>query len=156
MSKEKPDAAEQVEAAHDPVEGGIFYPVGYIVVGVPDHQTALRLQQQLADSGLPPKDCAVQPAAVMARAAAQDLESRTVLSAIGSSGHVRSKQLELAREGCDFLIIKAATDAEKDRVMAQLSRVPVRYAVLYRRLVIENLIDHIPSATADREPARKA
>ncbi|MFI4978879.1 MAG: hypothetical protein ACHQIO_00875 [Nevskiales bacterium] len=155
MSKEKPEAAEQVDAAHNPVEGGIFYPTGYIVVGVPDHQTALRLQQQLVESGLPPEDCAVQPAAAMARAAAQDLESRNVLSAIGSSGHVRGKQLELAREGCDFLTIKAATDAEKDRVMAQLSRVPVRYAVLYRRLVIENLIDHIPSATADREPARQ-
>lgn len=156
MSKEKPEAAEQVDAAHDAVEGGIFYPTGYIVVGVPDHQTALRLQKQLVDSGLPPEDCAVQAAAEMARAAAADLESGNLLSALGSSGHVRSKQLELAREGCDFLTIKAATDVEKDRVMAQLSRVPVRYAVLYRRLVIENLIDHIPSATTEREPARKA
>ena len=60
MSKEKPVAAEDIEAL-DPVEGGVFYPVGCIVVGLPDHDAALRLQRNLIGSGLQQQDCALQP-----------------------------------------------------------------------------------------------
>ena len=92
----------------------------------------------------------------MAAAAAKDIDNSGPLAALGSSAKVRGKQLQLAREGCDFLVIRVDSDEQKDHIMQLLARVPVRYVVHYRRLVIEDLIDHIPSATADRETARQA
>jgi hypothetical protein len=51
-------------------------------------------------------------------------------------------------------MVKVASEADKERVLGELGQVTVRYAVLYHRLAIENLIAHIPSAAAEGEPAR--
>lgn len=155
MKMDDKTAAEAVEESTSWMEGGLMYPTGYIVVGLPTRDDALKIQQALFSAGAAHDDCVLVPAAQMAKAAAEEIESGGVMASLGSSEQVRQKQLQLAKEGCDFLIIKAGSDDEKTRAMQHLQNTPVRYAVHYRRLVIEDLIPHLRSATTDAEPARK-
>jgi len=136
------------------IEGGLFYPVGHIVVGLPDQQDARQVYQNLLAHGLPQDECVMVSAAAMVEAAAKDLDSGGVIAAFGSTAQIREKQLQLAREGCHFLMVKVSSDEGKDFVLKELAQVPVRYAVQYHRLAIENLIAHIPSATAGSGSAR--
>ena len=154
MNKYDGTAGVRMSGASSLIEGGLFYPVGHIVVGLPDQQDARQVYQKLLAQGSPQDECILLSAAAMVEAAAEDLDSGGVMSAFGSTAQVREKQLQVAREGCHFLMIKVASDADKERVLGELGQVPVRYAVLYHRLAIEDLIAHIPSATADCEPAR--
>jgi len=154
MNKMDNAAGVAMSGASSLIEGGLFYPVGYIVAGLPDQQDARLVYQSLLAHGLPQDECVLVSATAMVEAAAEDLDSGGVIAAFGSTAQVREKQLQVAQEGCHFLMVKVACDADKDLVLKELTRVPVRYAVQYHRLAIENLIAHIPSATADCEPAR--
>jgi len=154
MIKQDNAADVAMKGASSVMESGLFYPVGYIVAGLPKQQDARQVYQKLLAQGSPQDECILLSAAAMVEAAAEDLDSGGVMSAFGSTAQVREKQLQVAREGCHFLMIKVASDADKERVLGELGQVPVRYAVLYHRLAIEDLIAHIPSATADCEPAR--
>jgi hypothetical protein len=93
----------------------------------------------------------VDPAS-MEHEAEENLEQASFLSA-GASVPARQKQLELAREGCHFLLIFAPDDEDQERAMQLLDGLAVRYAVKYHRLIIENLVKDIDSS-AHREAAR--
>jgi len=145
-----------VQPAHSShlLEGGLFYPTGYIVAGLPDGEQAQSLCELFRSSGYDDDECMVVPPERMARACADDVATQYFIAALGASAGVRQRQLQLAREGCHFLMIDAASAAEKQRVLRVLSRVPVRYAVHYHRFVIEDLIERLPSATTDCSHAR--
>jgi len=147
-------AAPQAGQSRRLLEGGPFYPTGYIVAGVPDMEQARSLCELFRSSGYDEDECLVVPAERMARACEQNVQEQSFISALGSSGQVRQRQLQLAKDGCHFLMVDAASEAEQQRVMRVLSRVPVRYAVHYHRFVIEDLIQKLPSATADSANAR--
>jgi hypothetical protein len=136
------------------LEGGLFYPTGYIVAGLPDEAQAHALCELFRASGYTDEECLVIPAQQMAQACTVNMHAQRFIAAWGSSAHVRERQLQLAREGCHFLMIDAASEAEKRRALRVLARVPVRYATHYHRFVIEDLIELLPSATADCRDAR--
>ena len=154
MNKQENAAGFAINSTGSFIEGGLFYPVGYIVAGLPEQQDARQVYQNLLAQGLPQDECVLVSAAAMVEAAEKDLDAGGVIAAFGSTAQVRQKQLQLAREGYHFLMVKVASEADKERVLSELGQVTVRYAVLYHRLAIENLIAHIPSAAADGEPAR--
>jgi hypothetical protein len=154
MNKQDNAAGVAMKEASSLIEGGLFYPVGHIVAGFPDQQDARQVYQKLLAHGLSQDECVLVSAAAMVEAAAEDLDSGGVIAAFGSTAQIREKQLQLAREGCHFLMVKVSSDEGKDLVLKELAQVPVRYAVQYYRLAIENLIAHISSATADSGPAR--
>jgi hypothetical protein len=147
-------AAAAISAASSVIEGGLFYPVAHIVVGLSSQEDAARVHQALLAKGLYQNECVLVSAAVMMEAAAEELKAEGAIAALGSTGQIREKQLQLAREGCHFLMVKVSAEEDKALLLKELVQVPVRYAVHYRRLVIEDLIAHIPSATADCESAR--
>lgn len=151
-----PGAAAQPPHSNHLLEGGLFYPTGYIVAGLPDGEQAESLCELFRSSGYDDDECMVVPAERMARACAENVAAQNLIAALGASGQVRQRQLQLAREGCHFLMVDATSEAEKQRVLRVLSRVPVRYAVHYHRFVIEDLIQLLPSATADSAHARSA
>lgn len=135
------------------MEGGVFYPTGYVVAAFPSSRDARKARDALLADGFDSDAVQHIDARSMAQEAGSNLEHRGLM-AVGASVPVREKQLELAREGCDFLLICAPEDDEEQRVIRALSTVPVRYAVKYKRLIIENLIPDIPTSTPDSEPAR--
>lgn len=136
------------------LEGGVFYPVGCIVAGVQDHEQALRLRRLFEEAGWEDDECLLAEAKVVASDAAGEVAGQNIIAALGASAQVRDRQRQLARQGCDFLVVHAPSSQDRREVLDLLARVPVRYAVRYGRFAIEDLIDHIPSA--DRpEAARK-
>ncbi|MES2684386.1 MAG: hypothetical protein V4650_12785 [Pseudomonadota bacterium] len=135
-------------------EGGMFYPRGFIVAAFDSPELEQQAEQALRDAGFPAADVTRVAAADMARQAGENLENPSIFAALGSTVSIRQKQYELAREGCEFLLIKAEEDAQETAAIEALSKSPIRYAVKYRMLVIENMLPKIPSATPDPEPAR--
>lgn len=132
-------------------EGGIFYPTGHVVAAFDNARIADSALKALREAGFSEDHLTVIDAATMKREAGENLEDRGILS-VGASVPVREKQLELAEAGCHFLMIYAPEDEDHERVKQSLVRVPTRYAVKYRALVIENLAVDMP--TQDSEPAR--
>ena len=135
-------------------EGGMFYPTGYLVTAFDASGDASRARDALAMAGFDAEELTLVSAEEMQRQAAQNLEHPTLLAALGSTVAIRQKQFDLAEEGCTFLLVPAASDEEEAAAVAALDAVPVRYAVKYRRLVIENLLPKLAHATPDPEPAR--
>jgi hypothetical protein len=147
-------AKEDIAHGQKLLEGHMFYPTGYLVAALPGREVAEHARNAVIGGGSEEKDCLVMAAAEVADAAADELEAQGVIAALGSSAQVRQRQLELAEEGCAFLMIKAPTDEIRAHVLNSLSHFPVRYAVHYHSLTIEDLIPLIPSATPDHEAAR--
>lgn len=137
-------------------EAGLFYPRGFIVAGFDEEEQAHRVRKALYDLGFEPNQVTFVGAADMARQAGENLENPSMFSALGSTLAIRQKQFDLAQEGCSFVLIKAPEDQDEASALQAFAGVPVRYAVKYRLLVIENLLPLIPSATPDAEPARSS
>ncbi len=147
------------EAAHvrdmgRALEGGVFYPAGYIVAGLQSQADAERLCSVFRQAGYDEQDCWVVSPHTMLSTAETDMESSSVIAILGSSLQVRRRQIELAEEGCSFLLVYAPSEAERTRVLRVLSQVPVRYAIHYHRLTIEDLIQYLESAQNDAKTAR--
>jgi hypothetical protein len=128
------------------LEGNVFYPTGCIVIALSHSEDAEALSRRLADAGFAGDQCTVTPAEDVVKAASQETESPSLVASLGSSIHLRTRQLELARAGCIFMQIKAPNDEAKSRALRVLADVPVRYAVHYHRLIVEDLIDRLPAA----------
>lgn len=140
--------------ADKPREGGVYYPTGWIVAAFGEAEDARRAQQLFSENGFRDQDLVPMPAVRVAQEAQQNLASPGLIASLGASVQVRQRQLELARQGCDFLLIHAPEDGQHQAALSLLSRLPVRYAVKYRQLVIEDLIPLTSPGTADREHAR--
>lgn len=149
MSKLHDQSTENVAS-----EGGVFYPRGYIVAAFDRAEFAQRAVEALQTKGFAAPAVTRVGAADMQRQAAENLENPSMFAGLGATVAIRQKQHDLAEEGCEFLLINAAEDVEEAKAIEALSTVPVRYAVKYRLLVIENLLPKIPTATPDAEPAR--
>jgi hypothetical protein len=128
------------------LEGNVFYPTGCIVIALTHSEDVDELSRRLADAGFTGDQCMVTSAADVVEAASQETESPSLVASLGSSIHLRARQLELARAGCTFMQIKAPNDEAKNRALHVLASVPVRYAVHYHRLIVEDLIDRVPAA----------
>jgi hypothetical protein len=135
-------------------EGGLFYPTGYIVAAIEPPGDARTLKQTLLQAGFKDEEILISPAQEMAEEAKKNLDDNTGAT-VGATVPVREKQLHLAQEGCDFLIIHAPADDDEKRALAALSGRYLRYAVKYRLLVIENLMPQIPQHSTQSEPARE-
>lgn len=135
-------------------EGKMFYPTGYIVAAFEAARDAQHARDALASTGFPDGELTLVSPADMREQATENLEHPSIFAAMGSTIAVRQKQLDLAEEGCTFLLIEADDDDAEAQAIHGLSTAPVRYAVKYRKLVIENLLPKIGSAMPDPEPAR--
>ena len=136
-------------------EAGMFYPTAHMVIAFDHDGDAAAAHDYLKDAGFPEDDITVVPAKQMETEAARNLDNPSFMASIGASLPVREKQLELARRGCEFVMVKAESDNEEDQVIQAMSRLPVRYAVKYRKLVIEDMRTRISSIEPHSDPARR-
>lgn len=119
---------------------GIFYPVGYIVVGFPNRGDAQQVQRDLMTGGYDQDDCRLYSADEVADTAAHNLAANTgFLARLGWSDDAVQKHLDAAREGATFLLIYAPGDIESARAMNVVRRVSFVFAHRYHRLAIEEL-----------------
>lgn len=138
--------------ANQKSEAGMFYPTGYIVSGFADSDTAHKAQQQLRKRGFGEADVKYVAASEMKREAGKNLENPSFFASTGASMPTRQKQLELANEGYEFVMIYAPEDEDEQRAIQALSTVAARYAVKYKRLIIENLMPQIPGTSGGEAP----
>lgn len=135
-------------------EGGVFYPTGHALLGFADAETADRAREALLEAVTGSEDCVRISAAQVATEAAQEIEKPGLLAGFGASLGIREQQLRLAKEGAEFVLVKAVDEAAGDRVLQALGDIPLRYGVRYGRLVIENLVDKAPHTADDAKPSR--
>ncbi|HEY9546640.1 MAG TPA: hypothetical protein VIR56_11570 [Solimonas sp.] len=144
------------EDANQISEAGMFYPTGYIVAGFADSASAKEAQASLQRQGFGNEDLKYVSAAEMAHEAARNLEHPSFFASTGSSMPTRQKQLELARDGHDFVLIHAPSTADEKRALQALAATPPRYAIKYKRLIIENLMQDIPAPPSQSQASRVA
>lgn len=119
---------------------GIFYPVGYLVVGFPAEADALRVQQDLITGGYDPADCTLHRARQVAEAASQNLRNNDgFLGMLGRSDDAVRVHLQAAEQGASFLLIYAPGDLHAARAMTVVRRVTFAFAHRYHRFVIESM-----------------
>jgi len=145
---------EQQDRANQKSEGGMFYPTGFIVAGFPSADCAKDALQHLQDSGFGSADITLVKAEQMAREAERNLESPSLFASMGSSLQVRQKQLELAQQGWDFLLIDAGSHEAEERAVQALGGCNIGYAIKYKPLIIENIMPNVPGEKREPNPAR--
>ena len=122
-----------------PTSFGLFYPVGYLVVGFPSREDALRVQQDLMTGGYEADDCAFFSCREVKEAAKENLDHGSFLPRLGAADKIIEQHLEAAKEGSSFLVIYAPDKVTSDRAMNVIRRVPFEFAHRYHRLAIEEL-----------------
>lgn len=119
---------------------GIFYPIGYLVVGFPKPEDAQQVQRDLLTGGYEQADCSLYTCEEVAAAAERNLaDNKGFLARLGKSDNAVQVHLDAARQGATFLLIYAPGDTDSDRAMNVIRRVPFAFAHRYHRLVIEEL-----------------
>ncbi len=119
---------------------GIFYPVGYLVVGFSSRADAEQVQRDLMTGGYDESDCLLLTSEQVAEHAQRNLDEHTgFLARLGKSDDAVQLHLDAAREGATFLMIYAPGDSDTARARNVIRRVPFVFAHRYHRLVIEDL-----------------
>ncbi len=75
----------------------------------------------------------------MISASQHGLDTAGLVAAMGSSLRMVELHNKLAREGCHFLLVKAESDDDTDRVMDIVRQRPFRLAQKYHRFIIQTL-----------------
>lgn len=123
-----------------PTSFGLFYPLGYLVVGFKNNEDALRVQQDLKTGGYEPDDCVLFSCNEVIEAATDNLEKNEgFISRLGWADEAIKMHLETAKEGGSFLIIYAPDKLTSDRAMNVIRRGSFELAHRYHRLAIEEL-----------------
>lgn len=134
------DESTAKERPEYPTSFGIFYPVGYVVVGMHSKEDAQRVQQDLFAGGYVPEDCALFTCKEVTEAATRNLdENPSFLPRLGWGDEAVKIHLQAAKEGASFLVIYAPHKIIVERAMNVIRRVPFAFAHRYHRLAIEEL-----------------
>jgi hypothetical protein len=124
-----------------PTSFGLFYPVGYLVVGFKNKESALQVQQDLKTGGYEDNDCTFFSCKEVTEAATENLEKSSAgfLPRLGWDDEAIKVHLETAKEGGSFLVIYAPDNVSSDRAMNVIRRAPFEFVHRYHRLAIEEL-----------------
>lgn len=135
------EVSEQKRALSEMTDlGGIFYPVGYLVVAFPKKEDAERVRRDLITGGYDATDCLIYTCAEVVEAARSNLaENRGFLARLAWSDNAVKIHLEKAKGGAVFLLIYAPSDIEAERAMNVVRRVPFDFVHRYHRLAIEEV-----------------
>lgn len=133
--KEKQLGAMQEDGA----DFGNFYPVGHVMLALPDEETARTVLKELVEAGFTEAGCHYMSDRTVSQGAARGMESAGLLSMIGSSLKMVEMHKSLADQGCHFLLVSAPERGDEEHLMRVVRRHPYELAQKYRRLTIEKL-----------------
>ncbi|MDQ3196499.1 MAG: hypothetical protein ACR2FI_11360 [Burkholderiales bacterium] len=115
MKDEKP--ANDPRGKPKTTDFGIFYPVGYLVVGFMKTGDAERVQRDLMTGGYDQADCLLRTCEQVTEGAQRNLDENTgFLARLGKSDEAVQIHLDAAKQGATFLLVYAPgdTDAARD------------------------------------------
>ena len=120
--------------------GGVFYPTGYAIVMFPDAENANKAGAELEAAGFASLDIMELPPSVILREIGKVEGNESIaLPSVGTEGATVQKYINLAREGHHGLMVRAASDAESERLMAVVRKFPFSYGQKYHMLAMEDL-----------------
>lgn len=129
---------ESFAVGNVPRSFGAFYPTGHVVIMFANKGDAERAGEALLTGGYDEHEIVVLSSDdVVSRI--EDMLPHVSLFAIGTETRHMEERLELAKQGCEEMIVYAPTEHEAKRVMNVARRFPVKLAEMYHRLAIEHL-----------------
>ncbi|HRO58985.1 MAG TPA: hypothetical protein PK177_07450 [Burkholderiaceae bacterium] len=119
---------------------GVYYPNHHAVIAMADGEDAVRLRDELLRSGFSADTLWDASPATMAAFLRRTSEEAGLLAQMVAS---ELKQMEillqLAETGCRFLIVRLEDDAQKELLLRVGARYPIKKALHYQALAIEEL-----------------
>jgi hypothetical protein len=116
---------------------GNFYPTHHVVLAFEKKEQADDVRDQLREAGF--NEIRAIDDQQMIAASQRGLDTASPIGAMGSSLKMVELHHELAKKGCHFLIVKAPTDEDTEKLMSIVRKGPYRLAQKYKRLVIQML-----------------
>ena len=116
---------------------GNFYPTHHIVLAFDNASQSKQAREGLEAVGF--KEIRAFTDQQMQSASQHGLDTAGVIAAMGSSLKMVELHNRLAKEGCHFLMVKAPSDDDTERLMQVIRKNPFRLAQKYHRLVIQTL-----------------
>jgi hypothetical protein len=96
-------------------------------------------REALLTGGYEDGEIVILSSGYVASAIENTLPHVSLLAQLGSETRHMQEHLELAKQGCDKMIVYAPTEHESKRVMNVARRFDIRLAEKYHRLAIEHL-----------------
>ncbi|WP_157271109.1 hypothetical protein [Azohydromonas aeria] len=133
-------AAQRMTKTQVPVSFGAFKPVGHVVVAFPDDESAQQAARALRNLGFGPEDILFYTGEENGREMRELLEGVSGTAEFGHEVVLMRRYLELAQEGCGWLIVFAPEDEQALRVSEVAHQHGARVAERYHRLVVEDML----------------
>ena len=124
-----------------PAAYGVFKPVGHVIVAFPNGNDMKQAAAALTSGGSAQADVVSYTPDQMRQQADIDIEQAGVLAGIGQELNLVRAHRELAVQGHSFLVVKAPTDEDANRIAEVARRYHATRAQRYGHLMIEELIE---------------
>ena len=124
-----------------PAAYGVFKPVGHVIVAFPNDSDMRKAAAALTDGGTPQAEVTSYTPDQMRQQADIDIEQAGVLAGIGQELNLVRAHRELAVQGHSFLVVKAPTDEDANRIAEVAKRFHASRAQRYGHMMIEELIE---------------
>lgn len=135
-----------------PAAYGVFKPVGHVIVALPTAADAQGARSALSADGFDAADITAYSPDEMMRQADTDIEQAGVLAGIGQELNLVKAHRALAQKGYSFLVVKAASDEDAQKVADISRRFHATRAQKYGHLMIEELIDESRDNQTNESP----
>ena len=132
-------ATRSIAESNVPRSFGAFYPTGHVVIFFANKGDAERAREALLTGGYEEGEIFILSSDYVVSAIEDALPNVSLLAQLGSETRHMQEHLELAKQGCDKMIVYAPTEHESKRVMNVARRFDIRLAEKYHRLAIEHL-----------------
>jgi hypothetical protein len=116
---------------------GNFYPTHHVLLAFEQKQQADTARDGLRAAGF--NEMREIDDREMISASQRGLDTASLIAAMGSSLKMVELHNKLAKEGCHFLLVKAPSDEDTEKLMTVIRKNPYRLAQKYKRLVIQTL-----------------
>jgi hypothetical protein len=112
---------------------GAFYPSGHVVIFFANKGDAERAREALLTGGYEQNEIVVLSSDYVVTCVKNMLPNVSLLAQTGSETRHLREHLELAKQGCDKMVVYAPTEHESQRVMNVARRFDIRLAEKYHR-----------------------
>lgn len=137
-----------MDKSNPPKSFGVFKPVDHTVIAFANLAEANAAYDTLIEQGTASKEIVRYTPDEMKAQVDGDLVTASPLASVGQELNLVKAHHGLAEEGCYFLVVHAADDAQADKVAKVARSGHARAAQRYGRFMIEELID---SAEGERQ-----
>lgn len=130
-----------MRADNRPQAFGVFKPVDHVVVSFKSADDLDQAADELADAGFAGDDCVRYSPQEMVRQADRDIAQASGLASVGQELNLVKAHRELAAQGHSFLVVKAPSKDDTERVAEVVNRHHATRAQKYGRFMIEELTE---------------